>query len=188
MSWSLGKSSFPRKPWVLHIFPLNFAASAWFGRSSAQPWWTALISRRRLAEHCVDVWRMGFEQREYQPIQLFGVCVWNECMYVCMYVCNIYLSIKLFIDLWTYLSTSSWIESIQMESNTINLISSYLILSYLSTCLYVRLPGCLPVCLSACLLPCLLACLPASVAGWLFVHLFVYLSIHLSNQILTTLT
>lgn len=179
MSWSLGKSSFPRKPWVLHIFPLNFAASAWFGRSSAQPWWTALISRRRLAEHCVDVWRMGFEQREYQPIQLFGVCVCG--MNVCMYI-YIDLSIKLFIDLWTYLSKSSWIESIQMESNTINLISSYLILSYLSTCLYVRLPGCLPVCLPACFLACLLDCLPACLCGWLAVCPSICLSIHTSLE------
>ena len=44
---------------------------------------------------------MGFEQREYQPIQLFGVCVCG--MNVCMYIIYIYiyidLSIKLFIDL-----------------------------------------------------------------------------------------
>jgi hypothetical protein len=106
---------------------------------------------------------------------IWCVCVWNECMYVYIYID---LSIKLFIDLWTYLSKSSWIESIQMESNTINLISSYLILSYLSTCLYVRLPGCLPVCLSACFLACLLAWLLACLPLWLAGCLSIYLSIY----------
>ena len=127
---------------------------------------------------------------------IWCVCVWNECMYVYIIYIYIDLSIKLFIDLWTYLSKSSWIESIQMESNTINLISSYLIwshlilsyLTYLPVCMSVCLAACLCVCLLASLLACLIACLPASVAGWLFVHLFVYLSIHLSNQILTTQT